>query len=48
LLTPAPDTQLQQVLVLERSLGRDLDDSHGHSEGFDARPEGREAEFRGE
>ena len=46
-LTPALETPFLQGLELERSLSRDLDDTHDHSEGYDARPEGREPEFRG-
>jgi uncharacterized protein (DUF2235 family) len=39
---------LEDGLGLERSLGRQLDDPHDYREGFDARLEGREPEFRGE
>jgi enoyl-CoA hydratase/carnithine racemase len=47
-LNAALETPLQQGLELERSLGRELDDTHDYREGFEARIEDREPEFRGE
>jgi len=47
-LNAALETPLEQGLDLERSLGRALDDTHDYREGFDARLEDREPEFRGE
>jgi hypothetical protein len=46
-LTPALETPLHHRLILERSLGRDLDDTHGSWEAFDARPQRREPECPG-
>ncbi len=47
-LNAALETPLPQGLELERSLGRELDDTHDYREGFEARLEDREPEFRGE
>jgi enoyl-CoA hydratase/carnithine racemase len=47
-LNAALETPLRQGLELERSLGRELDDTHDYREGFEARIEEREPEFRGE
>lgn len=47
-LNAALETPLEQGLELERSLGRELDDTHDYREGFEARIEEREPEFRGE
>jgi enoyl-CoA hydratase/carnithine racemase len=47
-LNAALETPLEAGLDLERSLGRQLDDTDDYREGFDARLEGREPEFRGE
>jgi enoyl-CoA hydratase/carnithine racemase len=47
-LNAAFETPLEQGLELERSLGRALDDTHDYREGFEARIEDREPEFRGE
>ncbi|MFT4884675.1 MAG: enoyl-CoA hydratase/carnithine racemase [Natronomonas sp.] len=47
-LNAAFEMPLQQGLELERSLGQKLDDTHDYREGFEARIEDREPEFRGE
>ena len=47
-LNAALETPLQQGLEYERSLGRGLDDTRDYREGFEARLEDREPEFRGE
>jgi enoyl-CoA hydratase/carnithine racemase len=47
-LDAAMETPLEAGLELERSLGRELNDTHDYREGFDARLEDREPEFRGE
>ncbi|WP_336136084.1 enoyl-CoA hydratase/isomerase family protein [Natronomonas amylolytica] len=47
-LNAAFEMPLQQGLELERSLGQKLDDTHDYLEGFEARIEDREPEFRGE
>ena len=47
-LDAALETPLDEGLAMERSLGRELDDTADYREGFDARLEGREPEFRGE
>jgi enoyl-CoA hydratase/carnithine racemase len=47
-LNAALETPLEQGLELERSLGRELDDTHDYREGFEARIEDRDPEFRGE
>jgi enoyl-CoA hydratase/3-hydroxyacyl-CoA dehydrogenase len=47
-LDAAPEMPLDEGLALERSLGRELDDTADYREGFDARLEGRDPEFQGE
>jgi enoyl-CoA hydratase/3-hydroxyacyl-CoA dehydrogenase len=47
-LNAALEMPLEQGLAYERRLGRDLDDTHDYREGFEARLEGRDPEFRGE
>jgi enoyl-CoA hydratase len=47
-LDAALDVPLQKGLELERAIGRELDSTHDYAEGFSARIEGREPEFRGE
>lgn len=47
-LNAAFETPLQQGLELERTLGRELDDTHDYREGFEARIEDRDPEFKGE
>ena len=47
-LNAALETPLQQGLEYERSLGRELDDTRDYREGFEARIQEREPEFRGE
>ena len=47
-LNAALETPLEAGLELERSLGRELDDTRDYREGFDAHLEDREPEFRGE
>lgn len=47
-LNAALDMPLDEGLALERALGHELDDTHDYREGFDARLEDREPEFRGE
>ncbi|MFC4544220.1 enoyl-CoA hydratase/isomerase family protein [Halosolutus amylolyticus] len=47
-LNAALETPLEQGLALERSLGHDLDDTRDYREGFEARLEDREPEFRRE
>lgn len=46
-LDAALETPLDEGLRLERSLGRELDDTRDYREGFEARIEGREPEFEG-
>ena len=46
-LNAAFETPLEQGLELERSLGRELDDTDDYREGFEARIEGRTPEFDG-
>ncbi|MDS0473446.1 enoyl-CoA hydratase/isomerase family protein [Natrinema sp. 1APR25-10V2] len=47
-LNAAFDMPLEQGLEYERQLGHELDDTHDYREGFEARLEDREPEFRGE
>jgi len=47
-LNAALETPLETGLEFERSLGRELDDTHDYREGFEARIEQRDPEFRGE
>lgn len=47
-LDAALETPLETGLRYERSLARELDDTHDYHEGFDARLEGRQPRFRGE
>ncbi|WP_254762907.1 enoyl-CoA hydratase/isomerase family protein [Natrinema marinum] len=47
-LNAALDMPLEQGLEYERQLGHELDDTHDYREGFEARLEDREPEFRGE
>ena len=47
-LNAALETPLDRGLAFERALGRELDDTADYREGFEARLEGREPEFRGE
>ncbi|WP_254838433.1 enoyl-CoA hydratase/isomerase family protein [Natronomonas marina] len=47
-LNAALEAPLESGLEFERALGRELDDTRDYREGFDARIEGREPEFRGE
>lgn len=47
-LDAALETPLETGLRYERSLARQLDDTHDYREGFDARLEGRQPRFRGE
>jgi enoyl-CoA hydratase/carnithine racemase len=47
-LNSALEAPLESGLEFERALGRELDDTRDYREGFDARIEGREPEFRGE
>lgn len=46
-LNAALETPLDEGLLLERSLGRELDHTRDYREGFEARIEGRDAEFEG-
>jgi enoyl-CoA hydratase/carnithine racemase len=47
-LNAALDVSLDRGFAFERALGRELDDTEDYREGFEARLEGREPEFRGE
>ncbi|OAQ51443.1 hypothetical protein HTG_17275 [Natrinema mahii] len=47
-LNAAFDMPLERGLEYERQLGHELDDTRDYREGFEARLEGREPEFRGE
>lgn len=47
-LNAAGDVPLERGLELERTLGRELDDTHDYREGFEARLEDRDPEFKGE
>ncbi|QCC58398.1 enoyl-CoA hydratase/isomerase family protein [Natrinema thermotolerans] len=47
-LNAALETPLEQGLAYERQLAYEIDDTHDYREGFEARLEGREPEFRGE
>jgi enoyl-CoA hydratase/carnithine racemase len=47
-LNAALETPLERGLAFERALGRELDDTHDYREGFEARLEEREPQFRGE
>jgi enoyl-CoA hydratase/carnithine racemase len=46
-LNAALETGLDEGLELERTLGRELDDTHDYHEGFNARIEDRKPEFEG-
>lgn len=47
-LNAALEVPLERGLAYERRLGHELDDTHDYREGFEARLEDREPEFRGE
>lgn len=47
-LNAALEMPLEQGLAYERRLGHELDDTNDYREGFEARLDGREPEFRGE
>jgi enoyl-CoA hydratase/carnithine racemase len=47
-LNAALDMPLERGLELEYALGQELDDTHDYREGFEARLEDRDPEFRGE